>query len=368
MKIRSGLFLFAIVVLSGCIPLRAVFYGQPDGKDILRFPHSELKASGNCFEFNADVSNTGRKIKVNDWGSGTPYFVSLDELCNAHKVRSFLVIRNDTLLYEFNRKDIQPNTLHASYSVAKSFTSALIGVAIEEGVITGVREKVVKYIPELAEIDGAENLLIEHLLNMTSGIRYNLKTDAVIYYGNDTKKTLKHIAFSSKPGTRQEYLNINIQLLGLILHRATGKMPAEYMSEKLWKPLGMCSDAIWTKDRKGENLTFCCMGATALDYAKFGRLYLNKGNWNGKQIISQKWYEQSIARDTTEGSSFGYNYCWHIGEKEYGDFMADGMYKQHIYVQPDKNIVIVLMADRENLLIAERIRWRNLFQQVVDQL
>jgi CubicO group peptidase (beta-lactamase class C family) len=179
---------------------------------------------------------------------------------------------------------------------------------------------------------------------------------------------LKQVEFSSKPGTNQEYLNINIQLLGLVLHRITGKLPAEYLTDKLWKPLGMCSDAQWTKDRKGENLTFCCMGATALDYAKFGRLYLNKGDWNGKQIVSKEWCEKSVERDTTEGSSFGYNYCWHIGEKEYGDYMADGLYKQHIYVQPSKKIIIVLMADRENQLKAERVMWRNVFHQVVDQL
>jgi CubicO group peptidase (beta-lactamase class C family) len=203
---------------------------------------------------------------------------------------------------------------------------------------------------------------------MTSGIRYSLQADAVLYYGNNTLKALKHVEFSSKPGTKQEYLNINIHLLGLVLHRVTRKLPAEYLTDKLWKPLGMCSDALWTKDRKGENLTFCCMGATALDYAKFGRLYLNKGDWNGKQIVSKEWCEKSVERDTTEGSSFGYNYCWHIGEKEYGDYMADGLYKQHIYVQPSKKIIIVLMADRENPLKAERVMWRNVFHQVVDQL
>jgi CubicO group peptidase (beta-lactamase class C family) len=130
----------------------------------------------------------------------------------------------------------------------------------------------------------------------------------------------------------------------------------------------MCTDAVWTKDKKGENLTFCCMGASALDYAKFGRLYLNKGNWEGEQIIPTDWYEKSIARDTTEGSSFGYNYCWHIGEKAYDDYMADGLYKQHIYIQPSKNIIIVMMANKENFLKAERTRWRNVFRQVVDQL
>ena len=157
-------------------------------------------------------------------------------------------------------------------------------------------------------------------------------------------------------------------MLGLILQRATGKKPSEYLTDKIWKPLGMCSNATWTVDKKGNDLTYCCMGATALDYAKFGRLFLNKGNWDAKQIVSSDWVNKSVARDTTEGSSFGYNYCWHIGEKAYGDFMADGLYKQHIYVHPDKNVIIVSMCNSEKKLKAERIRWRHVFRQIVDQL
>lgn len=368
MQRLKTLFLFLAVLLQGCLPVKSLFYGAPDDKDILRFPASAIKSSGNCFEFFSDQIGIAKKIKVNEWGSGIPYFLPLDELCGKHSVRSFIIIRNDTLLYEYYRNDINPVSLHASYSVAKSFTSALTGIAIQEGFIKSERDKVLDYLPELAGIEGAEHLLIEHLLNMTSGIKYKLKTDAQLYYGNNTKRVLKHLQFDTKPGTRQEYLNINIHLLGLILHRSTGKLPADYMSEKLWNPLGMCSDAVWTRDRKGENLSFCCMGATALDYARFGRLYLNRGNWNGKQIVPAEWYEKSVARDTTEGSSFNYNYCWHIGDKEYGDFMADGMYKQHIYIYPAKNVVIVLLADKENLLKAERTQWRTVFHQIVDQL
>jgi CubicO group peptidase (beta-lactamase class C family) len=109
--------------------------------------------------------------------------------------------------------------------------------------------------------------------------------------------------------------SVDVQILGLILRRATGKKPSEYLSTKIWKPIHMCSNAIWSKDKKGEDKTFCCMGATALDYAKFGRLYLNNGNWNGEQIVPEKWVEKSVSRDTTNGSGFSYNYNWHIGER-----------------------------------------------------
>jgi len=348
--------------------MKAIFLGRPDGKDIHRFPSEPIAASDDCFEFFREENGIGQRVKVNDWSDGTPFLVSLEALKNRHKVRGLTVIRNDTILYEGYGMSKSAQDVHASYSIAKSFTSALIGIAIAEGHIGSVRDLVTDHIPELKGLEHADDLRIEHLLNMTSGIRHRLTNDAVIYYGNDVTRALRQVQFAHRPGTFQEYVNINVQLLGIILQRATGMTPAEYLTQRLWQPMGMCSDALWTTDRKGNNLTFCCMGATALDYAKFGRLYLRNGNWEGRQLVPEEWVSRSLARDTTEGSSFGYNYGWHIGEAEYGDFMADGMYKQHVYVHPGKNIIIVLLCDRENALKAERMQWRNVFKQIVDQL
>lgn len=373
MSVTSGLLKLRIIaplalLLGGCIPFKAVFLGAPDKKDIVRFRSSEIEAGEPCFRFYQDNSEIGQHIKVNEWSSGSPDFVGLDELANRHKTRSLLVIKNDTLLYEYYGQGTNAESLGASYSMAKSFTSALIGIAIKEGHIKSERDLVVDYLPVLTTYDQSKNLRVEHLLNMTSGIKYSLQADAIVYYGSDVTKALKHIEFECEPGTKQLYLNINIQMLGLIIQKATGKKPSEYLTEKIWKPLNMCSDATWTTDKKGNDLTFCCLGATALDYAKFGRLYLNGGRWNGEQVIPTEWYEKSVGRDTTEGSSFNYNYCWHIGEKEYDDFMADGLYKQHIYVNRKKNLIIILLCNKENALKAERVRWRNVFRQISDQL
>tara|TARA_R110000868_G_scaffold210612_1_gene460690 strand:+ start:182 stop:1336 length:1155 start_codon:yes stop_codon:yes gene_type:complete len=363
------IFLTSITLLfSGCALTRGVFLGFPDKKDIHRFPSSEIAAGTDCFQFYEDVNVISENLKVTDWSSGSPYFVTLNQLNESRPVRSMLIIRNDTLLYDFHGQKTTALDLNTSYSVAKSFTSALIGIAIEEGKIKSVHDKVVDYIPELKRIPKSEKLELEHLLNMTSGFKLKLITDAQLYYGNDVLKALKNVEFEHEPGTYQEYINLDVQLLGLILHRATGKKASEYLSEKIWKPINMCSDAIWTVDKKGEDKTFCCMGATASDYAKFGRLFLNNGNWNGNQIVSEAWVQKSISRDTTNGSGFGYNYNWHIGEKAYGDYMADGLYKQHIYVHPEKKIIIVLMANKDDKVAAERVRWRHVFRQIVDQL
>jgi CubicO group peptidase (beta-lactamase class C family) len=368
LQIRAFLVVSFLSLSTGCSLMRGIFLGHPDHKDIHRFTYSEIAAGQACFEFQTDANVMAGKLKVTDWSSGNPYFVTLAQLNASRPVRSMLIIRNDTLLYEYYGQETTADDVHPSYSVAKSFTSALIGIAINEGKINGAHDKVITYIPELKHIPMADKLEVEHLLNMTSGFKPKLITDAELYYGNDVTKALKNVEFAHEPGTFQEYINLNVQLLGLILHRTTGMKPSEYLSEKIWKPIGMCSNAIWTTDKKGEDKTFCCMGATALDYAKFGRLYLNNGSWGGMQIVPKEWVERSVSRDTTNGSSFGYNYNWHIGEKAYGDYMADGMYKQHIYVHPQKKIIIVLLCNRDDKLAAERVRWRNIFTQIVDQL
>ncbi|MCF8257807.1 MAG: beta-lactamase family protein [Flavobacteriales bacterium] len=360
--------ILACMLLAGCVPLRAVFLGRPDGKDIHRFPSSRIAAGNDCFQFHHDLSGTGNRIRVNEWGSGTPYFVTLQGLMDAHRVRSLLVIRNDTILFEAYGQGKSATDVHASFSVAKSFVSALVGIAISEGKLRGEQDLVTDHLPELKGVPYAEQLRVSHLLNMTSGIRHRLRTDATLYYGNDVTKALHNLEFAHRPGTYQEYLNINVQLLGLILERVTGMSPAAYLSQRIWQPLGMCSDALWSTDRKGHDLTFCCMGATALDYAKFGRLYLNMGEWNGVHVLPEDWVRRSVARDTTEGSSFNYNYLWHLGDAGHGDYMADGLFKQHIYVDPSKRIIIVSLCDRENPLRAERTMWRNVFRQIVDQL
>lgn len=359
-------FLFLVVLLQGCIPFRSAFLGIPDKRDINRFKSAEIQAADSCFEF---VKLPNAVIKVNDWTSDVPVFKPLDSVFVDHHVRSFVVIQNDSLKYEYYKEKLNENSLHSSYSIAKAFTSALIGIAIQEGYIKSEQEQVVKYVPELKGLPYADSLTIEHLLNHTSGFKYNLAVDAVIYYGRNALNALAKLRFEVPPGTKQRYLNINVELLGIILERATGIGPAKYLEDKIWKPIQMCNNGSWSVDEKnGTAKTFCCLGATALDYAKFGRLYLHGGVWNGKRIISEEWYEKSTARDTANGSSFNYNYCWHIGLKEYGDYMAIGMYKQHIYINPKKNLVIVVMNDGERPLKAERVNWWFIFRQIADEL
>lgn len=370
-KCFAGFVVLIIICLwwSGCFPAKGLFLGSPDYKDSNRFPKAEIAKSPSPFRFHESEQDWSRKIMVNDWTTDSPVFKPIEKLAEGHNTQAILIIRNDTILLEYYKGTTDADALHPSYSMAKSFTSALIGVAIREGHITSVNDKVKDYIPELDFHPYFNELNIKHLMNHTSGIKYDLPVDATIYYGKDIWKGIRKIDFDHKPGVKQHYVNVNSQLLGIILMRATGLKPSAYLEEKLWKPLGMESNAFWSTDKKNDlEKTYCCLNATARDYAKLGRLYLNNGNWEGEQIVDAAWVAESVARDTSEGSSYGYNYCWHIGLKEYNDYMADGLYKQHIYVNPAKNLIIVTLNRKEDKLKAERAKWRYVLRQIADQL
>jgi CubicO group peptidase (beta-lactamase class C family) len=354
--------------LLSCIPVKSIFLGNADSKDLKRFKSHKIEASSNCFEFErADLQDFD--FSVNDWTRDKPDFLTLDEFVARHPVRSFLVIQNDSIKYEYYRKDLDTLDLNPSYSMAKSFVSALLGIAIDDGLIKSIDDSVLTYIPEFKDVELSNKLKIRHLLNHTSGFKSSVIMDVNIYYGENILKQLRNLEIESTPGSHQDYINMNTQIIGIILNRVTGKSIASYMEEKIWKPIQACNDGIWSIDKKNQlEKTFCCLGATSLDYAKFGRLFLNRGMWNGNQIVSENWFNDCIKRDTTEGSSWNYNHSWHIGLKEYGDFMAIGLYKQHIYVNPKKSLIIVALNDRENKLIAERLNWWYIFRQIADQL
>jgi CubicO group peptidase (beta-lactamase class C family) len=238
--------------------------------------------------------------------------------------------------------------------MAKSISSILIGCAIDDGLIKSVDESITNYIPELKK-NGLEKVTIKHLLQMTSGIKFNesyinpFGDAASFYYGLNLRKQIAKMKLKHEPGKKFEYISGNTQLLGLVLERSLrGKTITQYLQDKLWTPLGMEYSASWSIDRNKNGLekTFCCLNARARDFAKIGRLYKNKGNWNGTQIVSQKWVDESTKLDTTDGSVDYYQYQWWLPTPN-EDFMAEGILGQFVYVNPSKNLIIVRLGKNE---------------------
>ena len=210
-------------------------------------------------------------------------------------------------------------------------------------------------IPKKAVFEnGFDKVTILHLLQMTSGLKFNegyfnpFGEVATFYYGTNLRRAISKLKLKEEPGTHFDYVSGNPEILGLILERALkDKTISEYFQEKLWAPLGMEYDASWSIDRKKNGLekTFCCVNARARDFAKIGRLYLNKGSYNGKQIVSENWVNESTKVDSREGSAWYYQYQWWLPTTS-GDFMAEGILGQFVYVNPSKNLIIVRLGKK----------------------
>ncbi len=368
-KLSTTILLIILLLFSSCIPFRALYLLSPDPKDVQRFPNKTIQKSEAPFLFHQQPKDYTLSLKVNDWTTDVPVFRPLHDILSDHAVNAFLMIRNDSLLAEHYFNDYDAQSLHPSYSVAKSFTSALIGIAIDEQHIKSVEEPITNYLSELDYDDRFSQVRISDLLNHTSNFQPYQAEDAHLYYGKNLEKPLQDIRFEGTPGTTQRYSNMNTELLGIIITRTTGQSPAEYLSNKVWKNIGTESNALWsTEEKQQQEKTFCCLNATARDYAKFGRLFLQQGEWQGKQIISKDWVQASTKRDTLRGSSHAYQYSWHLGTSAYDDFMAVGLYKQYIYMHPEKNIIMVLLCSKEKEIKEEMVNWPYVFRQLVDLL
>jgi CubicO group peptidase (beta-lactamase class C family) len=321
---------FAVFALESCKIGRFAYYNFANITDHNIFKAHEIEKGTTTFYFDTlEIQKGPKEVTINGEKSTFEAFLEDKETV------AFLIIRNDTMLYEKYLNKYEKNSIVASFSMAKSVTSILIGCAIDDKLIQNVQEPVTNYVPELKDA-GFENVTIEHVLQMTTGLDFNesyvnpFGDAATYYYGTNLRKAIRKMKLVEKPGEKFQYESGNTQLLGLILERALkNRTISAYLTEKIWQPLEMEYDATWSIDREKEGLekTFCCLNARARDFAKLGRLYLNKGNWNGNQIVSENWVTTSTKIDTTNGSAWYYQYQWWLPTKN-GDFMANGIPKK----------------------------------------
>ncbi|MFP4064204.1 MAG: serine hydrolase domain-containing protein [Bacteroidales bacterium] len=268
---------------------------------------------------------------------------------------AFIIIRADTIVYENYFDGYSRDSELSSFSLTKSLLSILIGCAIDDGYIGGVDDRVGDYIPEL-DRNGFSRVTIKHLLQMTSGVNvdevyYNPFWGPVdLYHSDDLYEATLKMEVKGTPGTAHNYNSGDSQLLGVILDKVLGeKSITAYMQEKLWGPLGMQYSGNWLVDKKEDGLekTFCCLSARPIDFARFGRLYLEQGNWNGRQIVPASWVRESVRVDTLEGSAAGYQYHWYVADNY---FSAYGYAGQILFVYPERDMIIVRMGnDRSRL-------------------
>ena len=252
--------------------------------------------------------------------------------------------------------------------MAKSIVSLLVGCAIEDGYINSENDSITKYLPELSK-NGFDDITIEHLLQMTSGIKFwenywvPFADAGNFYYGRDLWKLTKRLKKKYEPGIHFDYRSVDTQILGFILTRVLKNITlSEYLEKKIWKPLGMENDASWLIDSKGMERAFVGINATALDYAKIGRLVLNNGNWNGKQIIQKDWIEKSFAKDSSNASPIDYQYQWYLKDGGEKGIYALGYRGQVIYFNKESDIVGVRLGKKHG-----KMDWDGLFHLISEK-
>lgn len=295
-------------------------------------------------------------------------WVPWSEYLRLGRIHAFLVVRNDTILYERYRAGYTDSTRSGAYSMSKAFTSALLGLALADGTVRSLDDRVTTYLPELARNPAYRGVTLRHLLDMKSGIAYartngefwhDLRSDdARIYYTSDLNAAIAGMRRAEPPGTGWAYKDSDTQLLAWAITRATGQSLARQLERRVWRRIGTEFDASWSLDRvDGAEKAATGVNATARDYARFGRLYLHGGEWDGEPVLPRAWVERSTTLDTLRSEPevatwwrMRHRTLWWIPMQDWArerDFFADGAKGQRLYVHRPSGTIIVELADSD---------------------
>jgi len=346
--------ILVLLFLAGCATPHArrtdvLFWNQPQREAAFRAMETHY------------ASNTVRHGKAHPLATGTPLVPrfddggTLDAYMAAHHVAGLMVVQDGRVRLERYGLGAGPSTRWTSFSVAKSFTSTLVGAALHDGAIRSLDDRVTRYIPELAT--GAyRDVTVRQLLEMTSGVRWNEdyadphSDVAMMYEGTRQPGVPLLVTYMSRlprefaPGERWVYKTGETDLVGILVTRATGKSLAAYLSEKIWMPYGMASDALWLKDEvDGTEAGGSGVSATLADYTRFGQFLLDGGVAAGKPVLGDGWLADATRRHADIGTpGRGYGYQWWTYDD--GSFEGIGIFGQLLHVDPRRHLVIVQLA------------------------
>jgi CubicO group peptidase (beta-lactamase class C family) len=286
-----------------------------------------------------------------------------DEALEQHKKLksvAYLVIQRDSILHEQYWEEYGPDSRSNSFSMAKSIVGTLCGIALYEGYLHSITDPVCHYLPEYCEGQNTK-LTIRDLLTMSSGINFDedylnpLAYPAKANYGRNLKELNSNYEVVREPGEVFDYQSGTTQLLAFVIEKATGRTLADFATEKLWKPLGAQHPALWSKDEElGSVKAFCCINSNARDFARLGKLYLNYGNFHGKQLLDSGFVAESrvpafwlIETNGEENKRYSYKW-WTIPEyKGYKDiFYMRGILGQYVIVIPELEMIVVRLGHK----------------------
>ena len=333
-----------------------------------RFAHLKNFATWGVHTIHDYKTHPVRVVESGDAPQAWPYDSAYNQkqipqefmtIIDSNDTHAFLVIQDGKLLYEKYWDGYDSARISGSFSAAKSIISLLIGIAIDEGKIKSVEELAGNYVPHF-KTNGLDKVRIKDLLTMSSGTNYfegdksYFSMNAYGYYGDDEEYMVNMMERKEAPGVYWQYRSGDTQVLGLIVEKVFGQSISALVSERFMKPMGANADALWLLDgAEKHEKAFCCFNAVARDYAKFGQLVLNKGNWNGKQIVSEKYIAEattpaSSLKDRTENDQpvdyYGYQY-WMVNHNGVHAIAQNGLFGQYVFIIPEKNAVVVRLGE-----------------------
>ena len=287
---------------------------------------------------------------LHDFYNQFPTDNALEDYHKDRKTVAYLVIKSDSILYEKYYDGFGRDSKSNSFSVVKSVVSTLMGIAIQDGDIKSLDQKVVDFIPDLKG-PYADQVTVGDLSSMASGQKWSeeyynpFSVTSASYFVKDLDALIIDQPITEKPGEKFRYKSGTTQLLGMVIKKATGKTLSDYLTEKLWQPLGAEKTALWQLDseEKGMEKAFCCLATNARDFARIGKLYKNHGRWNGTQLLDSSFVELSVKPRFELSPQYGYGW-WLDDFRGKKIFMMRGHLGQYILVVPEEDLIVVRLG------------------------
>ncbi len=355
---------------SSCLYARILYFNAPSlaapSHFASRTVHASLRPSA--------LRTTAHEPALALGGDRRARFGSLDGLLATTRTRAFLVLLDDTLVYERYSGGVDAQTRLPCFSMSKTLAALLVGCAIDDGLIASTGQPLIEFVPELASRAGYRDVTLEHLLRMSSGIDFAEASTAgaALYYTTDLRTQMYAYDVRWAPGTRYLYGGVGIQLLWDVLdRRLEGRTVSQYFEQRVWDRLGAESDASWSLDSEASGIEklFAGFNATARDYARLGLLFVHGGVANGQRVVSHDWVVRSLEPDpvagtlqTSEGSVRRGKYQWFL-TMDGCCYFAKGYEGQYVYVHAAKDLVFVRFGEEYG-----GVDWPSLFAELAAQL
>jgi len=366
-KLLTSLFVIFVLIIAGVWlknpqVFKIAWYQRPHVDTYKSFPTRAIKPSPTPLSFPVALVDQKKinEFKVRNWQGDLIPFSNYFEKGG---LLAFLIIRNDTLIYEKYASDFSRESVSNTFSIGKTMVSLMIGKAIDLGYIKSTDQRIIEFLPAFNQIPNFNTLTIEDLLNMKSGLEFNRAGDGILndlfshearfYYTDNLKRDLLKSSFDTIPAVRWKYSNLDPLILTWLIEAATGMYAADFFEKEVWQPIGAEFPASFGLDRlKGLENSPSSFQCTALDLAKVGRLFLKNGQLDSTEVLSTNWINKSLSispsnrKNTSKGRyERTHQYYWWLPTEEFeGDYSAEGMRGQRLYVNPQDKIIIVQLA------------------------